>query len=223
MNIKKIINDSSKILVVAPHPDDELIGCFGILNEYGTKTDVLLLTDGQLGKPYNSNTSTKEIIKIRKNEFKNVCKCLKVNKLIYANIKDGCVAENITNVKINDKYDLIFIPYRFDKHKDHSCVYNYFRKQFKKTNLIEYEVWTPLIHPNLYINIEDAFTKKIELLSLYESQLKIINYFKLVEGLSIYRGFFNKCNYAEAYHYDGKYKIFKSNKLLQKLIILLIK
>lgn len=52
MNLR--IKESDRILIVAPHPDDETLGCGGILAKYGEKCDVLLITDGRLGFFQNS-------------------------------------------------------------------------------------------------------------------------------------------------------------------------
>ena len=38
-----------RLLVVAPHPDDEAIGAGGLLALYGSQCDVLVLTDGAKG------------------------------------------------------------------------------------------------------------------------------------------------------------------------------
>ena len=44
------LQKNEKILVVAPHPDDESLGCGGLMSKYGKQCDVLLLTDGRRGK-----------------------------------------------------------------------------------------------------------------------------------------------------------------------------
>ena len=43
------INPKARILVLAPHADDETIGCGGFLLKYGKQCDVVLLTDGRYG------------------------------------------------------------------------------------------------------------------------------------------------------------------------------
>ena len=49
------LQKNEKILVVAPHPDDESLGCGGLMSKYGKQCDVLLLTDGRRGKSEKSN------------------------------------------------------------------------------------------------------------------------------------------------------------------------
>lgn len=44
-----IIKSTDRILVIAPHADDESIGCGGMLSLYGPQCDILLLTDGRKG------------------------------------------------------------------------------------------------------------------------------------------------------------------------------
>ena len=48
--MKLSFSSKDRILIVAPHPDDEAIGCGGILALYGDQCDVLILTDGSKGK-----------------------------------------------------------------------------------------------------------------------------------------------------------------------------
>ena len=49
MNKINICSDE-KILIVAPHPDDECIGAGGILCTYTNQCEVIVLTDGALGQ-----------------------------------------------------------------------------------------------------------------------------------------------------------------------------
>lgn len=66
-----VIDKEDKILIVAPHPDDESIGCGGLLALYGKQCDVRLLTDGRRGKSeQRKNVSDNEIIATRKEELR---------------------------------------------------------------------------------------------------------------------------------------------------------
>lgn len=43
------IKCDDKILIIAPHPDDECIGCGGLLSLYPEKCSVVVMTDGSQG------------------------------------------------------------------------------------------------------------------------------------------------------------------------------
>ena len=44
-----VIKETEKILIVAPHPDDESIGTGGLLSLYSNQCDVIVMTDGRYG------------------------------------------------------------------------------------------------------------------------------------------------------------------------------
>lgn len=59
LNVKK----DTRILIIAPHPDDESIGLGGFLTEYAANCDVIVATNGALGNPEWSEEKT---ISVRK-------------------------------------------------------------------------------------------------------------------------------------------------------------
>ena len=61
------IKSNDKILIVAPHPDDECIGTGGILCKYHKQCTVIVLTDGALG---NNSNCLSECKSVRQQEFK---------------------------------------------------------------------------------------------------------------------------------------------------------
>lgn len=44
------VSNQDKIVIIAPHPDDECIGTGGLLALYPTLCDVIVLTDGRQGQ-----------------------------------------------------------------------------------------------------------------------------------------------------------------------------
>ena len=213
------IKENDKILVVAPHQDDETIGCGGLLAMYGKKCDVLLLTDGRLGnaKMYKD---LDELVKIRNNELDKTCKIVSVNKITRLPIQNEQLTKHIDIVKNVDikEYDYIFIPYRKDMHPDHKVCYKIFKSmissQKAKAQLIEYEVWTPLETPTYILDISDIIETKKKMLKEYKSQLKEKDYLGATLGLNKYRGMFIEKKYGEAYMhsiYSGlKVKLYES-------------
>lgn len=57
------INNNDKILILAPHPDDECIGAGGILALFPELCNVIVLTDGRQGQGMISPEIEKEIRK----------------------------------------------------------------------------------------------------------------------------------------------------------------
>ena len=66
-----VIKETEKILIVAPHPDDESIGTGGLLSLYSNQCDVIVMTDGRYG---NTEIPPDQMREIRKKEF---CQAMK--------------------------------------------------------------------------------------------------------------------------------------------------
>jgi LmbE family N-acetylglucosaminyl deacetylase len=123
LNIKK----TDKILILAPHADDESIGCGGLLLKYASQCDVIFLTDGRYG---DVNIEPSEMIEIRKKEFESVMIKLKVNNFSLLGIEDTKLESNYNIFKsINfNGYDYICMPNNLDQHPDHKAVTKHIKK-----------------------------------------------------------------------------------------------
>ena len=200
-----IINESDRILIVAPHADDETIGAGGVLSKFGKQCDVWLITNGNKGNTPDAQYTESELIAVREHEFKQVMDFFSVNHYALLGLTDGCVSEEISKIytKSIKAYDYIFVPNKYEAHPDHAAVYEAFikmkKKQRAKGDIIEYEVWTPLRKPNTYLPITDCMEKKLKALSIYASQLESLDYVSLSESLNKYRGFASNEKYREAF------------------------
>lgn len=196
-----------KILVVAPHPDDESIGCGGLLALYGKQCDVLLLTDGRKGKSKQRiNCTDEEIISIRKQELKNALSIAGVDSLFTLDIPDSTVAKHRKTVVSFDakKYKYIFVPNSHEDHPDHKAANRFFKAMRfwgkTKARIYEYEVWTPLHSVDVLINIEPKINEKQQMIRQHISQLECKNYLNAGMGLSHYRGIGCNSQGAEAFY-----------------------
>ena len=113
-------------LIVAPHPDDELFGCFGVLNDYSCHNDILLVTDGEKGI---SDLPEEKTRLVRNREFIECCSNLNVANIDFAHLPDSnlnlkILNENIVTEKL--KYDNIFLPNILDLHPDHYMCSRFF-------------------------------------------------------------------------------------------------
>lgn len=223
------ISDNDRILIVAPHPDDETIGCGGILSLYGSQCDVLLLTDGRRGKTVGGNQTDEEIIEVRKLEFEAAMSFFGVRYYKELNICDSQLKSNEKEVFTYNlrEYDYIFVPNRHERHPDHEAAYEILKKMHRlqkaRAGFMEYEVWSPIISPNRFLNISEVMDKKISGLLKYESQIAELDYEVLTKGLNSYRGAPYHVPYCEAFYSDSEYQRKKKQELFAKLPLIIRK
>lgn len=203
------ISSNQRILVVAPHPDDETIGCGGILALYGPQCDVLLMTDGRKGGPADGSQTEEETAAVRRAEFESAMALFHVRDHKELAIPDSTLKANKDRVTGMDlkAYDYIFVPNRNERHPDHKATYEIIMKlckrQKSKAELLEYEVWSPIISANRFLDISQVMEKKIQGLTVYVSQVAELDYEALARGLNTYRGAPHHIAYCEAFYSEA--------------------
>jgi LmbE family N-acetylglucosaminyl deacetylase len=223
--------DHANILVLSPHPDDDIFAIGGILHKFkknGDNITILYFCDGSKGTPEGIRDSS--LITKRKKESKDAEKVLGISNLIFWGYKDGQLALSRTSMKalydliLETKPNIIFLPSLIDDHPDHRAAceifyYAFFKYPEKSFNfpvlIAEYELWTP-IFPNRVIDISDAINIKKEAILCHKTQLKSRSYDKAVISLNSFRAAINNMNgYAEAIFISNPSiykKIFEKNK-----------
>lgn len=200
------IAKTERLLVVAPHPDDETVGCGGLLALYGSQCDVLLLTDGRKGRPADKSLTEEETATVRADEFEKAMAFFGVNSARVLTIPDGSLSKNagaVRNVNLRD-YHRIFVPYRNERHPDHAAAFRIIKKlkktQHAKAELLEFEIWSPITAPNRFLDVSDVMERKLEGIRLYASQTHEIDYEALANGLNGYRGAPQHVSFCEAFY-----------------------
>jgi LmbE family N-acetylglucosaminyl deacetylase len=185
------IDTFKRVLVLAPHQDDESIGCGGTLTKLATngcEITIVFLTDGaELSNPINS-------IPARRKEAKAVCEKLNATMLEIGidNISMDIKTTHLEKLKIilDQGWDMIFTVWPVDQPPKHRlCSYMFgkvLRDSNYKGNISMYAVHTDLI-PNFYVDISEEIIKKQELLALYPSQMNVQSYHHLSKGLDAWR------------------------------------
>lgn len=202
------IKESDNILIVSPHPDDETIGCGGIMLMYGDKIDVLLMTDGKAGIS-SSFSDYKNIVSVRRDEFEKVMKIANIRAYFFLDMPDGNLGKIHNGLSKIDFsiYQYIFVPNKWETHIDHKATYKLITKlkcrQKFKARIIQYEVWTSLRNPCIFVDISKQIEIKKMMISQYKSQLADTDYINTTLGLNKYRGIYKNYKYAEAYTLDG--------------------
>lgn len=196
------INPYDKILVLSPHPDDDTIGCGGLLALYPHQCDVICLTDGRYG---DSSVNPSELINIRKNEFETVMRNTAVNSFRMLGIEDSKLPEAVPELDL-EQYTHILIPSPNDVHSDHRAVSDILKKHYKKyyEKVVYYEIISVLSNPTHLLDISSVISKKQENMGLYHSQMKFFNCIDRISALNRYRGMLLHFDYAEAYQFVKK-------------------
>ena len=218
----------NKILVIAAHPDDEILGCGGFLAKYGGKgTRVVFVAEGTSCR-FNSDEINDKHVTNKIAERNGFCvKSLStfgITDIKFYNYPCGRL-DVIPIIDINkliesEIYDFkpqtVLTHAEFDNNNDHRIVYRSTMMAtrpgvFKGLNkVISYEVpssteWTfsDVFKPNLFEVLEQKhIEKKWEALKCYESEIFPYPHPRSYEGLialSRYRGIQAGVEFAEAY------------------------
>lgn len=219
------IPKGKKILVLAPHMDDDIIGCGGTLRKHvlaGSEVSVLYLTDGKKGNQTlnrknlsksERENQEKEVSEIRKQEASRAAEIIGINSLTFLDYPDGTlvagikVIEGVKDVIQQAQPDLIYLPFVTDRHHDHwqtNCIFiEAMRSLGKCWNNLQccgYEVWSPL-YPNCMVDIKEVIDVKRRALEQFKSQLQHTDYVNGILGLNSYRSIVHLKGrgYAEAF------------------------
>ena len=210
-----------KVLVIAPHLDDETIALGGTIKKL-TKAKMhvnVVIVGGHLPPIYK-----KKDYLITKKESEKALKLLGVKEVNYFNLPALEFHKNYynkMNSKLNDviyKFNptTVFIPFP-DRHIDHRTVFDCAmvntrpnKKQHPKF-VLSYETlsethWNaPYIEanftPDFFVNIDETINDKIKALNCYQSQIKSnqSRSIRAIKALAEFRGSQNGCTYAEGF------------------------
>lgn len=187
-----------RVLVIAPHPDDEAIGLGGRIRQHvlaGDEVEVLLLTQGELGCPGEDLAETG----IRRvHEAMEASKVLGSSVLQYWDYPDGNFkADNIIVNRLCELWSirfpsLVYVPGGQDAHPDHRAANDLVRYAYDRgmhhPDVLMYEVWTPLPEYDEVHDITDVIGTKLTAIRRHESQVKRIRFDEAALSLARFRG-----------------------------------
>jgi LmbE family N-acetylglucosaminyl deacetylase len=203
------------VLVVAPHPDDETIGCGGTIRLHvlsGDRVDVVFLTSGELGVPDREPDDARAV---REAEAERAAGILGVTDLTFlrhpdwfVNEVDTTIIEQLRSVVDRTSPGLVYFPHENEWHPDHAAAGTLAPKVAAAVDadiaFHAYEVWTPLADFDDVSDITDVMTTKLTAVRAYGSQLETFRYDDAVEGLDRFRGALaGHCEYAEVFRTDA--------------------
>ncbi|MBW4511624.1 MAG: PIG-L family deacetylase [Scytonematopsis contorta HA4267-MV1] len=144
-------------LIVAPHPDDETLGCGGAISLLcGLNYDVrvLVISDGTLSHPRSKKYPADKLRVLRESETLSAVSLLGVenNAVTFLRLPDGSVTADDTSAVASCKSYLteiapkiIFLPWRYDPHPDHRAswklIQNALGGLYLSPRQLEYPIW----------------------------------------------------------------------------------
>lgn len=212
-----------KVLVIAPHPDDEVLGVGGTIAKYtaqGHEVHVCVVTRG--GMPLFSEAS---VLRVRE-ECRQAHKMLGVRGTVFLDFP-AVMLETVPRYELNDAIlrvisevgpEEVYIPHRGDMQLDHKMVVDAAMVALRPKNahvprrVYAYETLSETgwdvpntvndFIPTVYQDISDHLEKKLEAMAAFESQLAEYpnpRSLQAVRALAMFRGATVNVAAAEAF------------------------
>jgi LmbE family N-acetylglucosaminyl deacetylase len=197
-----------RLLVLAPHPDDEAIACGGLIALHlreNRAVRVVVATDG--GAQGNAS--------LRQDESRRGLSRLGENgQLAFLGFPDRALSDDAA-ARLHEELqtfrpDLVLVPSPIEIHPDHYALARIFCELIQRDELLFaelattrvafYEVGQPL-RPNALVDITEVAEKKWAAIAEHASQLDERDYASFARGLNAYRAMTlpPSCKFAEAY------------------------
>lgn len=206
--------ESARVLVFAPHPDDETFGCGGtlaLLRNRSCQVQVVVVTDGANGDP--ERLFPDNVTALRNAELSQALALAEVQSIEHLGFPDGgfdaaSLAARQRLAQVYDEFepDWVLVPSLYESHRDHLgvsyLVLNHWARQDMQTRLLCYEVWGGLT-ANLLVDITAVMETKLNMIRSYRVPLSYLDYEAAMVGLARYRGLVlgkaNEPRFAEAF------------------------
>lgn len=219
---------NNKVLILAAHPDDEVLGCGGTIRKYkeeNSKVFVCFVTDGS-STQYAYNP---KLIRQKEKECELANKILGVDEIIKLNLPDMKL-DTIPHFKLNQKLEkvideikpnILYTHSSTDINKDHflinlSTLITIRPGKLYLEKVYEYEVlssteWqrNSAFIPNSFVDITRFIDLKIKSFTKYKTEIREYPHPRSPQGirtLAKYRGIQSGYKYAEAFKLLLEYK-----------------
>jgi len=212
-----------KILIVAPHPDDEVLGAGGTLLRYKSEGNSIAwlivtgITEDFGWSPEKISERDGEIAKISKFFNFDEVYNLRLPTTKLDTLPIGDIIQKISDVIKDFSPDEVLIPHLGDIHTDHQVVHNavlsctkWFRYPFVK-RILSYETISETdfgldisrqFIPNVFVDISNFLDDKIKAIEIYSSEMGVFPFPRSkisIESLASYRGSSSGFKAAEAF------------------------
>lgn len=213
---------NDRVLVVAPHPDDETIamgGTIAKLVSLSTPVRVVFMSNG-----VTSRDVVRETVESRNRAARNAMGVLGVNDFNFFDFPDNQfdsvpileIAKLLEREVSDFRPTVVFAPYRYDLNIDHqiaseaTCIAVRPKLSSNVRLYLNYEIlsstgWNhtaPVFNPNVFVDIQNYWPLKLSALQAYGSEMDVspsARSIRVIESLANFRGGFVGKEKAESF------------------------
>lgn len=223
-NQSALFNTMKKtVLVVAAHPDDEILGVGGTILKHVEKGDavhVLLLGDGETSRDVTADVAQREQAALeagrRLGTFQTIFKRLPDNQ--FDSIPLLTIIKEISKILEEIKPEIVYTHYPFDLNVDHRltaeavmtacrpqpgfCVKKIWAFETLSSTEWQHRAGGTVFAPTVYVDISSVIEKKLHGLESYSQELRDYPHPRSLEGVKIlsqFRGLEVGFAHAEAF------------------------
>lgn len=206
----------SRVVVLAPHIDDETIGCGGVMLKHtraGDRVAILAFADCSAER-IEEGRAAGAILGVQRQEF------LPYRAKTLLEQKD--LPERLAAFMQEEAPDLVYAPSPLDRHADHLAVNILLARHVRAHGgafmIYGYEVWSTLT-PNVAVDITAQQPSKAKALACFASQNKSNDWHDAAIALNRFRGITTGAGqYAEAFYRQSAVQHHKSlERMLRRL------
>lgn len=195
-----------RVLVLAPHPDDETIGCGGAVALHvaqGDPVTIAIATDGGLGDP-EGRFPEGDYRERRRQEARAAAADLGAPPPSFWDLPDGGLRDLLGGGRGDGELhalvrtaiertgaEIVYAPPRLDTHPDHHALGRAVEEVLAswgpgRPRAFAFDVWVP-VHATLVLDVSATWARKERAIARYETQLAYVDYLRVVRGLGAAR------------------------------------
>jgi LmbE family N-acetylglucosaminyl deacetylase len=213
-----------RVTVISPHPDDETLGCGGTLlkhKESGDQLDWIIVTRA------HSPQWDAALLDRKEGEIAAVAAAYGFDQVVRPGFPTmqldtlplGDLISSISDAVAKTKPDQLYLTHAGDIHSDHRLVFDAtmsalksFNRQTSVTRLLSFETLSSTeaapanparaFVPNVFSDVTPFIERKLEIMSLYETELQpfpLPRSLESIRALARFRGATVGLEYAEAF------------------------
>jgi len=199
------------LCIVAPHPDDEVIGCGGLLARWagaGLKSHIVFLTQGEMGSAASRDAAASPTLRAAAQRDTAIRRRSEAETALAAftgataswldgddahlHSREADIATALAKLWSDQPPDVIAAPCPLDRHADHAVAARIVATAAEQaalpmgTPVWGYEVWSPTAATGA-LDITDVAAEKWTAIACHRSQLETTDYLAAARGMGTYR------------------------------------